>query len=469
MAGRAGARSRPFLNLNPFTHLAMSYQEILFYHGPVRPLEVAARAARRRALFGWSAVPGRLLRIRSIRGCGTVRFARAQCDGTRGPWLCDDALIVNAIELNVTKIYRRYARREQFATLKSALLLGQPDRDLQARRNVPRRCKDVSFSVPKGCTFGIIGRNGSGKSTALKLVAGITKPTTGTVTVERAHLGAHRARRRVSSRRSPAARTSSSTASCSASRKREITRRFDEIVEFAELEDFIDAPVKTYSSGMYMRLGFAVAIHVDPDVLLVDEVLAVGDEGVHAQVPRQVRRVPPPRQDDPARHALARASSSGSATRRSGSTTAARTPRATRGASCRRLPDRRREERGDDRWPLTRREGRAQARRRTAADGGAASRRPEPGRRRRREAERRRTCSRRPRAAGARARSKSPTWRSSAATAQPAHVFHSGERDDHSSAGCTARDAARPISSSASASSTPTASAATAPTRTSRK
>ena len=61
--------------------------------------------------------------------------------------------------------------------------------------------------------------------------------------------------------------------------KREITRRFDEIVEFAEMKEFIDAPVKTYSSGMYMRLGFAVAIHVDPDVLLVDEVLAVGDEG----------------------------------------------------------------------------------------------------------------------------------------------------------------------------------------------
>ena len=77
--------------------------------------------------------------------------------------------------------------------------------------------------------------------------------------------------------------------------RREISdRRFDEIVEFAELEDFIDAPVKTYSSGMYMRFGFAVAIHVDPEVLLVDEVLAVGDEGLQPEMPRQVRGVQAP-------------------------------------------------------------------------------------------------------------------------------------------------------------------------------
>ena len=74
--------------------------------------------------------------------------------------------------------------------------------------------------------------------------------------------------------------------------KREVAARFDEIVAFAELEEFIDAPVKTYSSGMYMRIGFAVAVHVDPEVLLVDEVLAVGDGRVYPQVPRQVLGIP---------------------------------------------------------------------------------------------------------------------------------------------------------------------------------
>ena len=88
--------------------------------------------------------------------------------------------------------------------------------------------------------------------------------------------------------------------------KREIQQRFDEIVEFAELTEFIDAPVKTYSSGMYMRLGFAVAIHVDPDVLLVDEVLAVGDEGFTHKCLDKFARVQAAQQDDPARHAFAR-------------------------------------------------------------------------------------------------------------------------------------------------------------------
>ena len=182
-----------------------------------------------------------------------------------------------AIELaNVTKIYRRYGGR-QFATLKSALLNRSIIRDLNPATSFAA-VKDLSFAVPAGTTFGVMGRNGSGKSTALKLVAGITKPTTGRVSVEGRvsaliELGAG-FHPEISGRENVFI-----NGIMLGFTKREIAKRFDEIVEFAEMEDFIDAPVKTYSSGMYMRLGFAVAIHVDPDVLLVDEVLAVGDEG----------------------------------------------------------------------------------------------------------------------------------------------------------------------------------------------
>jgi ABC-type polysaccharide/polyol phosphate transport system ATPase subunit len=182
-----------------------------------------------------------------------------------------------AIELtNVSKIYRRYGGR-QFSTLKSALLQRSILRDLQPSETFPA-LTDVSFTVPRGSTYGVIGRNGSGKSTALKLVAGITKPTTGRVDVAGRisaliELGAG-FHPEISGRENVFINGIMLGLS-----KREIHHRFDDIVEFAELREFIDAPVKTYSSGMYMRLGFAVAIHVDPDVLLVDEVLAVGDEG----------------------------------------------------------------------------------------------------------------------------------------------------------------------------------------------
>jgi ABC-type polysaccharide/polyol phosphate transport system ATPase subunit len=185
---------------------------------------------------------------------------------------------MNAIELShVSKIYQRYSRRRQFATLKSALLSGSLIRDLRPDDTFAA-VRDVSFTVPAGRTLGVIGRNGSGKSTLLKLVAGITKPSTGHLTVNGRisaliELGAG-FHPEISGRENVFINGIMLGLS-----KKEITRRFDEIVEFAELRDFIDAPVKTYSSGMYMRLGFAVAIHVDPDVLLVDEVLAVGDEG----------------------------------------------------------------------------------------------------------------------------------------------------------------------------------------------
>src|SRR4051812_25373727 len=182
-----------------------------------------------------------------------------------------------AIELeNVSKIYRKYSGRH-FATLKSALLQRSILRDLRPNETFPA-LEDVSFTVPKGSTYGVIGRNGSGKSTALKLVAGITKPTSGRVTVAGRisaliELGAG-SHPELSGRENVFI-----NGIMLGLTRREIQDRFDEIVEFAELENFINAPVKTYSSGMYMRLGFAVAIHVDPDVLLVDEVLAVGDEG----------------------------------------------------------------------------------------------------------------------------------------------------------------------------------------------
>jgi ABC-type polysaccharide/polyol phosphate transport system ATPase subunit len=186
--------------------------------------------------------------------------------------------VINAIEVtNASKIYRRYSRRRQFSTLKSALLSRSLIRNLRPDETFAA-VSGVTFTVPRGRTLGVVGRNGSGKSTLLKLVAGITKPTSGSVSVNGRvsaliELGAG-FHPEISGRENVFI-----NGIMLGLTKREVARRFDEIVDFAEMKDFIDAPVKTYSSGMYMRLGFAVAIHVDPDVLLVDEVLAVGDEG----------------------------------------------------------------------------------------------------------------------------------------------------------------------------------------------
>ncbi len=177
---------------------------------------------------------------------------------------------------DVAKLYRRFAHRNQFRTLKSALLTGSVLSDLRPEETFTA-LDGVSFEVPRGATFGVIGENGSGKSTLLKLVAGITRPTRGSLAVDGRvsaliELGAG-FHPEISGRENV-----SINGIMLGLTRREVERRFDAIVDFAELRDFIDAPVKTYSSGMYMRLGFAVAIHVDPEVLLIDEVLAVGDE-----------------------------------------------------------------------------------------------------------------------------------------------------------------------------------------------
>jgi len=136
--------------------------------------------------------------------------------------------------------------------------------------------KDISFEVPSGSTFGLIGSNGSGKSTLLKCLAKIYYPEKGTINYN----GKIAALLEVGSGFHPELSGRENVflnGSILGMSKKEVTRKFDEIVDFSGVEQFIDQPVKNYSSGMYVRLGFAIAINVDPDVLVVDEVLSVGD------------------------------------------------------------------------------------------------------------------------------------------------------------------------------------------------
>lgn len=136
--------------------------------------------------------------------------------------------------------------------------------------------KDVSFEVKKGEVLGIIGPNGAGKSTILKILAGVTDPTRGRIQTK----GKLSALIEIGAGFHPDLTGRENiylNGSILGIKRREIREKFDQIVQFAELEKFIDTPVKRYSSGMYVRLGFSVAAHIRPDILLVDEVLAVGD------------------------------------------------------------------------------------------------------------------------------------------------------------------------------------------------
>jgi lipopolysaccharide transport system ATP-binding protein len=176
---------------------------------------------------------------------------------------------------HVSKSFRMYHERNQ--TIKAAVMRGRTSvhEDFWA-------LKDVTFDVPAGSTFGLIGSNGSGKSTLLKCLANIYYPNKGAIT----HNGKLAAMLEVGS----GFHTELSgrdniflNGSILGMTKKEITRKFDEIVDFSGVEQFIDQPVKNYSSGMYVRLGFAIAINVDPDILVVDEVLAVGDADFQAK------------------------------------------------------------------------------------------------------------------------------------------------------------------------------------------
>lgn len=136
--------------------------------------------------------------------------------------------------------------------------------------------KDVSFDIEEGDRFGIVGRNGAGKSTLLKILSRIIEPTTGGIKIR----GKITSLLEVGTGFHPELTGRENiflNGAILGMSKNEITKKFDEIVDFAEIEKFLDTPVKRFSSGMYTRLGFAIAAHLDPHVLILDEVLAVGD------------------------------------------------------------------------------------------------------------------------------------------------------------------------------------------------
>lgn len=186
--------------------------------------------------------------------------------GDTGPQLSDVALSVQ----NLGKCYSIYARPQD--RLLQSLWRGrrQYHREFWALR-------DVSFSVPRGQTIGIVGRNGSGKSTLLQMIAGTLAPTTGDLTVN----GRVSALLELGSGFNPEFSGRDNVflnAAILGINQEQMAERFADVVAFADIGEYIEQPVKTYSSGMYARLAFAVAINSDPDILIVDEALSVGDE-----------------------------------------------------------------------------------------------------------------------------------------------------------------------------------------------
>ena len=186
---------------------------------------------------------------------------------------------------NLSKLYRIGARRDRYKTIRDSIAdaLIAPFRRLKGTREeqVQREeaiwaLKDTSFDVQPGEVVGLIGRNGAGKSTLLKILSEITYPTEGRVEI-RGRVGSLL---EIGTGFHPELTGRENiflNGAILGMTRAEIKRKFDEIVAFAEVDKFIDTPVKRYSSGMYVRLAFAVAAHLEPEILLVDEVLAVGD------------------------------------------------------------------------------------------------------------------------------------------------------------------------------------------------
>src|SRR5271157_4540118 len=190
-------------------------------------------------------------------------------------------ILVSDVALRMEHVYKKFRKGEIYNSLRDLIpaLTGRMFRQQELSGNDRREfwaLQDVSFEVKHGEAFGIIGQNGAGKSTALKILSRIMKPTKGRMVVN----GRLSALIEVSAGFHPDLTGRENiflNGTILGMTKREIELKLDQIVAFSGLEEFIDTPVKRYSSGMYARLGFSVAAHVDPEVLLVDEVLSVGD------------------------------------------------------------------------------------------------------------------------------------------------------------------------------------------------
>lgn len=186
------------------------------------------------------------------------------------------------VDLQVDHVSKRYRiRQEETASAPQHTFVGRLRRLRPPRRDF-WALRDVSFEVQRGESLGIIGPNGAGKSTILKLLSGITTPTSGEITIN----GRLSALIEVGSGFHPELTGRENiflSGSILGMRRREIAAKLDSIVDFAGLSEFLDVPVKRYSSGMYVRLGFSIAAHLDPDILLLDEVLAVGDAAFQAK------------------------------------------------------------------------------------------------------------------------------------------------------------------------------------------
>jgi ABC-type polysaccharide/polyol phosphate transport system ATPase subunit len=196
------------------------------------------------------------------------RVRSATGDPAGRPEAAGAAVVVDG----VSKRFRLY--RERASSLKETITARFGHR---SRFEEFWALRDISLTIPAGTTFGLIGHNGSGKSTLLRLMAGIHQPTTGRITTR----GRISALLELGAGFHPELTGRENVflnGAILGLSRREVSAVFDDIVSFAGLEHFIDSPVKHYSSGMYVRLGFAVAVHVRPEILMIDEVIAVGDE-----------------------------------------------------------------------------------------------------------------------------------------------------------------------------------------------